>query len=276
MVKNRCAESRLRGTDPTPNSNGRTPNACTNFARRNRTDYAGAIGVKNMRFFTAISASLFLVTAAIAAPPPPAGEGPMRVGVLVFAGFLTSEVSAPLEVFAKASSKGTLKFEVMTVAADKKTVTSEEGLRLQPDVDFANSPDLDILVVPSSLDVEGLMANQEVVGFIRQQGAKASYLASNCAGAFLLGEAGLLDGRRVTTYIGGNADLQKKFPKAKVIDGRHIVVDGNLVSSIGGVTTYDATLTMLQQITGPELANQVAEALYYFPWLERGTAGETR
>ena len=106
----------------------------------------------------------------------------MRVGVLVFAGFLTSEVSAPLEVFAKASSKGTLKFEVMTVAADKKTVTSEEGLRLQPDVDFANSPDLDILVVPSSLDVEGLMANQEVVGFIRQQGAKASYLASNCAG----------------------------------------------------------------------------------------------
>ena len=51
---------------------------------------------------------------------------------------------------------------------------------------------------------------------------------------------------------------------------------GNLVSSIGGVTTYDATLTMLQQITGPELANQVAEALYYFPWLERGTAGETR
>ena len=229
-----------------------------------------------MRFLTAISASLFLVTATIAAPPPPAGEGPMRVGVLVFAGFLTSEVSAPLEVFAKASSKGTLKFEVMTVAADKKTVTSEEGLRLQPDVDFANSPDLDILVVPSSLDVEGLMANQEVVGFIRQQGAKASYLASNCAGAFLLGEAGLLDGRRVTTYIGGNADLQKKFPKAKVIDGRHIVVDGNLVSSIGGVTTYDATLTMLQQITGPELANQVAEALYYFPWLERGTAGETR
>ncbi len=200
----------------------------------------------------------------------------MRVGVLVFAGFLTSEVSAPLEVFAKASSKGTLKFEVMTVAADKKTVTSEEGLRLQPDVDFANSPDLDILVVPSSLDVEGLMANQEVVGFIRQQGAKASYLASNCAGAFLLGEAGLLDGRRVTTYIGGNADLQKKFPKAKVIDGKHIVVDGNLVSSIGGVTTYDATLTMLQQITGPELANQVAEALYYFPWLEHGTAGETR
>ena len=93
-----------------------------------------------MRFLTAISASLFLVTATIAAPPPPAGEGPMRVGVLVFAGFLTSEVSAPLEVFAKASSKGTLKFEVMTVAADKKTVTSEEGLRLQAGCRLCEQP----------------------------------------------------------------------------------------------------------------------------------------
>ena len=105
------------------------------------------------------------------------------------------------------------------------------------------------------------------------KGPRLLTLQATAQGRFLLGEAGLLDGRRVTTYIGGNADLQKKFPKAKVIDGKHIVVDGNLVSSIGGVTTYDATLTMLQQITGPELANQVAEALYYFPWLERGTAG---
>jgi transcriptional regulator GlxA family with amidase domain len=199
----------------------------------------------------------------------------MRVGVVVFDGFLTSEVTAPLEVFAKASSKGPLKFEVMTVAAEKKTVTSEEGLRLQPDVDFASSPDLDILIVPSSLDVEGLMANQAAVGFIKEQGAKATYLASNCAGAFLLGKAGLLDGRRVTTYIGGNDNLQKQFPKAKVIDGKHIVVDGNLVTSIGGVTTYDATLTMLERITSPELANKVADALYYFPWLERASPGET-
>ena len=229
-----------------------------------------------MRFLTTICASLFLATATLATPPASIVEdGPMQVGVVVFDGFLTSEVSAPLEVFAKASSKGSQKFEVMTVAADKKTVTSEEGLRIQPDVDFASSPALDILIVPSSLDVEGLMANQQAVGFIRKQGAEASYLASNCAGAFLLGKAGLLDGRRVTTYIGGNADLQKKFPKAKVIDGKHIVVDGNLVTSIGGVTTYDATLTMLQQITSPELANTVAEALYYFPWLERASPSET-
>ena len=232
------------------------------------------MGVRSMRFLVTILASLFLATTILAAPAPPGAL--MRVGVVVFDGFLTSEVSAPLEVFAKASSKGPLKFEVMTVAAEKKTVTSEEGLRLQPDVDFASSPPLDILIVPSSLDVEGLMADRAAVEFIREQGAKAAYLASNCAGAFLLGKAGLLDGRRVTTYIGGNTDLQKKFPKAKVIDGKHVVVDGNLVTSIGGVTTDDATLTMLERITSPELANKVANALYYFSWLERASPGETR
>ncbi len=228
-----------------------------------------------MRFHMAIWALLFLATTTLAAPLPPPLQNPMRVGVVVFDGFLTSEVTAPLEVFAKASSKGPLKFEVLTVAAENQIVTSEEGLRLQPDVDFASSPALDILIVPSSLDVEGLMADQAAVGFIRDQGAKATYLASNCAGAFLLGKAGLLDGRRVTTYIGGNADLQKKFPKAKVIDGKHIVVDGNLVTSIGGVTTYDATLTMLERITSPELADKVADALYYFSWLKRTSSGET-
>ena len=228
-----------------------------------------------MRFHMAIWALLFLATTTLAAPLPPPLQDPMRVGIVVFDGFLTSEVTAPLEVFAKASSKGPLKFEVLTVTTENQIITSEEGLRLQPDVDFASSPALDILIVPSSLDVEGLMANQAVVEFIRDQGAKATYLASNCAGAFLLGRAGLLDGRRVTTYIGGHAYLQKKFPKAKVIEGKHIVVDGNLVTSIGGVTTYDATLTMLERITSPELADKVADALYYFSWLKKTSSGET-
>ncbi len=199
----------------------------------------------------------------------------MRVGVVVFDGFLTSEVTAPIEIFAKASSKGTMKFEVLTVAAERKTVTSEEGLRLAPSVDFTGCPELDILIVPSSLDVDGLVANQPLVAFIKERGTKVSYLASNCAGAFLLGKAGLLDGRRVTTYIGGAEDLQKRFPKAKVVDGQHIVVDGNLVSSIGGVTSYDATLTLLERITSSELANKVAEALYYFPWIQRTGEGAT-
>ena len=123
-------------------------------------------------------------------------------------------------------------------------------------------------MVPSSLDTEGTLANEPLVAFVRDRGSRARWLASNCAGAFLLGQAGLLKGRKVTTYVGGWADLRERFPEATVLE-EHVLVDGNLVSSIGGVTSYDAALTLLGEITNEELTDVVAEALYYYPWLHR-------
>lgn len=203
-----------------------------------------------------------------------AAEEKLTVGIVIFDGFLTSEVTAPIEVFAKASSKGDVEFDVVTVAASKSIVTSEEGLKLPPDHSFETAPDIDVLMVPSSLDVEGTLANEKLVAFVSERGKRAQWLASNCAGAFLLGQAGLLNGRRITTYVGGWAELREKFPEAIVVE-EHVLVDGNLVSSIGGVTSYDAALTLLGEITNRELTDVVADALYYYPWLRRGEASES-
>ncbi len=158
----------------------------------------------------------------------------------------------------------------MTIASREKLVVSEEGLRLMPDHDFSSAPELDILIVPSSLDVDGVLANAPLVAFVKDRGIRARWLASNCAGAFLLGQAGLLKNRTVTTYVGGWDDLRERFPEANVVE-EHVVVDGNLVSSVGGVTSYDAALTLLGEITNQKLTYTVAEALYYFPWLHRKT-----
>lgn len=198
----------------------------------------------------------------------------LTVGILVFDGFLTSEVTAPMEVFARAAAEGSIRFEPHLIAAEKKTVVSEEGVTILPDLDFARAPRLDVLVVPSAFAMEKHLADERLVGFIREKAAQAEYVASNCAGAFLLGKAGLLDGRQVTTYIGGAEELQKMFPKARVVDDRHVVNDGNLVSSIGGAASYEATLTLLEKIGGSDLADTVAEAIYYFPWLEREQAAK--
>ena len=190
----------------------------------------------------------------------------MKVGIVVFDKFLTSEVTAPIEIFAKAGKKGSVPFAPFLVAEEKKVVVSEEGLRVEPDYDFANCPPIDVLVVPSGLDVEPLLANEKLIGFIKDRAEKAKFVASNCAGAFLLGKACLLEGRRVTTYIGGTEDLAKRFPKAKVVDNEHIVTDGNMMSSIGELHTYDASLALVAKIAGKETADKTAEALYYFPW----------
>lgn len=197
---------------------------------------------------------------------------PLRVGVVVFEGFLAGEVVAPVEVFAKASSQGPQRFEVLTVAPSGKPVRSHEGVLIQPHVTFASSPPLDILVVPSSMDTKSLLADRALVAFIKERGARARYLASHCAGAFLLGKAGLLDGKRATTYIGGAEPLQKMFPKARVEGDKHVVVDGNLVTTIGGAVSYEGSLALLERVTGPATADRVADALYYFRWKEKKAA----
>jgi transcriptional regulator GlxA family with amidase domain len=196
----------------------------------------------------------------------------LRVGVVIFEGFLAGEVAAPVEVFAKATGEGSPRFDVFTVGASGKPVRSHEGLVVQPRESFTSSPPLDILVVPSSMDSERLLADKALVGFIKEQGTRARYLASHCAGAFLLGKAGFLDGRRATTYIGGAEALQKMFPKARVEGDKHVVVDGNLITTIGGAVSYEGSLALLERIAGPATADRVAAALYYFRWKEKKLA----
>jgi transcriptional regulator GlxA family with amidase domain len=217
---------------------------------------------------------LFCLVLSVMGAPAVTAE-PLRVGVVIFEGFLASEVVAPVEVFAKAAGEGSPRFDVFTVGASGKPVRSHEGLLVQPRETFASAPSLDILVVPSSMDLEGLLADPALVGFIKERGIRARYLASHCAGAFLLGKAGFLDGKRATTYIGGAERLQKMFPKSRVEGDRHVVVDGNLVTTIGGAVSYEGSLALLERIAGPATADRVAAALYYFRWKEKKLAAAT-
>src|SRR5262249_56618085 len=84
-----------------------------------------------------------------------------------------------------------------------------------------------------------------------------------------------LDGKRATTYIGGAERLQKMFPKSRVEGDRHVVVDGNLVTTIGGAVSYEGSLALLERIAGPTTADRVAAALYYFRWEEKKLASAT-
>jgi transcriptional regulator GlxA family with amidase domain len=205
-----------------------------------------------------------------------AATEPLRVGVVVFEGVLASEVVAPVDVFSKAASEGLHPFEVLIVGPSRTPVRSHEGLLIQPQATFAKSPALDILVVPSSMDTNSLLADRALVAFAKERGARARYVASHCAGAFVLGKAGLLDGKRATTYIGGAEALQKKFPRARIEGDEHVVVDGNLVTSIGGAVSYEGSLALLERIAGAQAADRVAQALYYFRWNEkRPTAART-
>ncbi|MBN2817932.1 MAG: hypothetical protein JXP36_03135, partial [Bacteroidales bacterium] len=72
------------------------------------------------------------------------------IGILIFHGFLTNEVLAPIDVFAKKDSRGEPLFNVITIAKEQKVYDSEEGLHILPDFTFLNCPELNVLVVPGS------------------------------------------------------------------------------------------------------------------------------
>jgi transcriptional regulator GlxA family with amidase domain len=89
-------------------------------------------------------------------------------------------------------------------------------------------------------------------------------VAANCIGAFILAEAGLLDGRRASTHWNRARDLQARFPKVKVEADRIFVVDGPVWTSAGMTTGIDLALAMVEQDLGADVARAIARQLVVY------------
>ena len=188
-----------------------------------------------------------------------------RIGILVYDGVLTSDVTAPLEVFGIASRLTWFSdYQPVTISVDKQqTITTEEGLRIGTDYWIGDAPKLDALIVTSSYKMDPLLENDTLISFIKHSAAHAQWMASNCSGAYLLAESGLLDGKRATTWAGGESDLQSKYPKVIVEHDQNVVVDGNIITSNGSLVSYQAALVLLTQMSSKSKAKEVAETLQY-------------
>ena len=99
---------------------------------------------------------------------------------------------------------------------------------------------------------------------LRKLAGSSRRTASVCTGAFLLGEAGLLDGRRVTTHWLHARDLQKRFPKARVEEDRIFIIDDPVWTSAGMSAGIDLALGMIEKDFGGDLARTVAQKLVVY------------
>ena len=185
------------------------------------------------------------------------------IGILIFDGFLTNEVVAPLDVFAKQDSSGKPLFNVVIIAKEDSVYASEEGLRVLPDFTIRNTPKLNVLVVPSSNNPERQTQDPALIGFIREQGKSTEYIASHCAGAFMLGESGVADNKKIVTYCSGSEKLQHDYPRLLVMDDNvvSVIQDGKIISSNGNLVSYRASLDLLEQMTGRSHRNYVEDQL---------------
>jgi transcriptional regulator GlxA family with amidase domain len=103
-----------------------------------------------------------------------------------------------------------------------------------------------------------------VVKFLRRALTRSRRVASTCVGAFVLAEAGLLDGRRATTHWRRARDLQAWFPMLKVEEDRIFIVDGPVWTSAGMTAGIDLALAMIEEDLGADVARAVARKLVVY------------
>jgi len=153
-----------------------------------------------------------------------------------------------------------------TVSLHGGLVETVEGVRLDtvPFHDFDGSA-IDTIVVPGSPFIDAVLAqNGETVDWVRSHARSVRRTASICTGAFLLAQAGLLDGKRVATHWSKCDVLQQRFPTLSVDAQAIFVQDGNIWTSAGVTTGIDLALALIEADSGRDIAMQVAKELVMF------------
>jgi len=196
----------------------------------------------------------------------------VRIGVMLFDGVLTSDVMAPMEVFGSAIASGAVdNYELVTIAREAGTIITQEGVTLTAEYSIDNAPELDVIIVGSRYGMDAVLDDEPFMDFIRDRGSRADWLASNCSGAYILAEAGFLDGVKATTYPGGEVWLNLNHPAIDIEINETVVVDGNIITSNGSLVSYEAALELLGQMAGEDTAEEIADLIYFNRLLERGT-----
>jgi len=180
-----------------------------------------------------------------------------RVGFIVLPGFQLLSVSA-LSVFELANwEMGEPVYDVHLLSETGGSIRSSIGISVATEP--FDDRNFDTVMVGGSAVVGALTPG--VIKFLRQALQRSRRIASTCTGAFVLAEAGLLDGRRATTHWHRARELQIRFPKLKVEEDRIFIVDGQVWTSAGMTAGIDLALAMIEKDFGADVARAVARKL---------------
>src|ERR1700730_2892139 len=181
-----------------------------------------------------------------------------NVGFVIFPELTQLDFTGPQQVLARLPNSA-----MHIVAKSADPVPSDSGLGLVPTHTFENCPCLDLICVPGGrAGVVRAMGDRETIDFVRRQSMTAKYVTSVCTGAFILGVAGLLKGRRATTHW-AYAELLPLVGATH--EKARIVQDGNVITA-GGVTSgIDFGLTIAAEIAGETTAQTIQLGIEYDP-----------
>jgi transcriptional regulator GlxA family with amidase domain len=190
------------------------------------------------------------------------------VVMLAFAGGNLIDVAGPLQAFSSANelrTKGAPGYRLLTVSEHGGPVITAPGLPLHTEpLSALGGRAIDTLIVPGGLPKQGPVGLEGLIGWIGRNAHRPRRLCSVCTGAFLLADAGVLDGKRCTTHWSRSDELQQRRPALDMTADAIFVRDGNIWTS-GGVTAgIDLALALIEEDLGHETAIATARQLVMF------------
>jgi transcriptional regulator GlxA family with amidase domain len=198
-----------------------------------------------------------------------------NIVVIVLDGFSPFEMAVPCEVFGTdRTGDGLPRYDFAVVAGEPGPLRSEVGFSVQVSDGLERLAGADLVVVPAPGDERRRRGewSPELLAALRTTVDRGGMVLSVCTGAFVLGAAGLLDGRACTTHWRHARELAAMYPAAKIDPTVLYVDDGPVITSAGTAAGIDACLYLVRKEQGGRIANAIARRMVVPPHRDGGQA----
>ena len=181
-----------------------------------------------------------------------------KVGFIISSGYqpMGFAVTAPFEIANRQAAEPV--YDIRMLSKHGGPVRTSLGFHVLTEP-FSAEP-YDLIIVGASMED----ASPETIEFVGQARSHCRRIAATCHGAFVLAEAGLLDGRRATTHWARAGELRARYPNVRVEEDRIFIADGPVWTSAGMTAGIDLALALIEEDLGHEAARIVARRLVLY------------
>jgi len=188
----------------------------------------------------------------------PKADSFRSIGFLLLENFTMMSLASAIEVLRMANQlSGEELYSWYTITLDGEPISASDGIRITPDASIQTCPSLDVVIVSGGIDVFASY-NKHHIAWLKEMDRQQCLLGGVCTGAYLLAEAGLLDGYDCSIHWEYLASLQEMFPKVNCTN-RLFSIDRDRMTCSGGTVPLDMMLYMIKHEHGFLLSSAISE-----------------
>ncbi len=196
----------------------------------------------------------------------------ITIAVIAFDGISPFHLSVPCLVFGEQrGGPGMPAFEVLVCGTERGPLSTSAGFRIATRLGLRSLERADIIIMPTWHN-DCRPAPPALLNALKRAHRRGARVVGLCLGAFVLAQAGLLDGKRASTHWHYTSLLAERYPAVRVDRDVLYVDEGNVLTSAGVAAGIDCCLHLLRQLCGAGVANRVARRLVVAPHRQGGQA----